>query len=81
MGELIRTCDNQDVSMMISSFCYYYDELLYCQSSQVRLEANKSILALLNRIMNSFTRDWFGVRKGDWSFCETFYCIFTNLYV
>ena len=52
MGELIRTCDKQDVSMMIPSFCYYYDELLYCQSSQVRLEANKSILALLNRIMN-----------------------------
>ena len=31
----------QDVAVMMPSLCFYYNEMLYCQSFQVRYEISK----------------------------------------
>ena len=38
-----------DATEMMPAFCFYYEEILYCQSFQVRLEVNYriSFLSLL----------------------------------
>ena len=39
----------EDAVEMMPSFCFYYEEILFCQSFQVRLEINYriSVLTLL----------------------------------
>lgn len=40
MKEVIRKCGKEEVIEMMPSFCYYYNEALYCQSFLVRSEVN-----------------------------------------
>lgn len=46
MCGIVASSPKQDVLEMMSSICYYYNELLYCQSFQVRLEVNRRTLSM-----------------------------------
>ena len=45
MEEILSQCSVNDIIEIMPSFCFYYNELLYCQSFQVRLKVNKRKLS------------------------------------
>ena len=57
MREIVASSSKQEVLEMMSSICYYYNEFLYCQSFQVRLEVNKCSFDCYV-IMNSVEECW-----------------------
>lgn len=63
MEPVFTSATKQDVSEMMPSLCFYYNEMLYCQSFQVRYEISKRTFGV--RCQFSGLREALGVLRSD----------------
>ena len=68
MEEILSHCSVNEVVEIMPSFCFYYNELLFCQSFQVRLEVNKRNFHSIV-INTSFGSSWYYSRYGSGKVC------------
>ena len=80
MCGIVASSSKQEVLEMMSSICYYYNEFLYCQSFQVRLEVNKRS-SKYSIITYSAEECWRHSSVGYWQVCKTVYRCTSNLHV